>query len=260
MKRRSGCIWIAAGVVLALIAGVLAFLAILRASSTAVPGEPRVPTVDVVVAARSMRVRELIEPGSVELRQAPADIVPDTALREVGEALGQITLVPLASGEMILTSHVISPTIKGEQIAFIMDPSKVAMAFPADDLMSSNNLLQPGDHVDVLFSIDVKARDKDSGGLVTFNALQNLEIATVVKPRDIDTTAAEEAGVRALRPLAIVFALDPQDALVLKHLRDMGGTVDIVLRAPEAEEQFETQPVHINYVLDRYAIRAPELP
>jgi len=136
----------------------------------------------------------------------------------------------------------------------------VAMAFPADDLMSSNNLLQPGDHVDVLFSIEVQATDKESGGLVTFNALQNLEIATIVKLRDVGATAAEEVGAKAARPLAIVFALDPQDALVLKHLRDMGGTVDIVLRAPEAEERFETQPVHINYVLDRYTIRFPVLP
>jgi pilus assembly protein CpaB len=260
MKRRAGCIWIAAGAVLALIAGVLAFLAILRASSTAVPGEPRVPTVDVVVAARSMSVRALIEPGSVELRQAPTEIVPETALRRVEEALGRITLVPLVSGEMILTSHVMSPTIKGEHITFTMDPAKVAMAFPADDLMSSNDLLQPGDHVDVLFSIEVAATDKESGGLVTFNALQNLEIATIVKPRGVEATTAEGVGGEAVRPLAIVFALDPQDALVLKHLRDMGGTVDIVLRAPEAEERFETQPVHINYILDRYTIRFPVLP
>lgn len=260
MKRRSGCIWIAAGAVLAVIAGVLAFLAILRASSTAVPGEPRAPTVDVVVAARSMSVRALIEPGSVELRQAPADIVPDTALRRVEEALGRITLVPLASGEMILASHVMSPTIKGEHITFTMDPAKVAMAFPVDDLMSSNDLLQPGDHVDVLFSIDVKATDTESGGLVTFNALQNLEIATIVKPRGVEATAAAEVGAKAVRPLAIVIALDPQDALVLKHLRDMGGTVDIVLRAPEVEERFETQPVHSNYILDRYTIRFPVLP
>jgi pilus assembly protein CpaB len=255
MKRRSGCIWIAAGAVLALIAGALAFLAILRASSTAVPAEPQVPTVDVVVAAHSLGVRELIDPASVELRQAPVDIVPETALRSVEETVGWLTLVPLASGEMILSSQIISPTIKGEHFAFTMDPAKVAMAFPASDLMSRNNLLQAGDHVDILFSIEVEARDEQTGGLVTLDALQNLEIAMIVKPRDVQSTATEQVSTAEVQPLAIVFALDPQDALVLKHLQDMGGMVDIVLRAPGAKEQFETQPVHLDYLLDRYTIR-----
>lgn len=260
MKRRSGCIWIAAGLVLALVAGVLAFMAILRASSQAVPTAPRIPAADVVVAARAIGVRELLGPEDVELRQIPADVVPENAVRSTQSIMGWITLVPLSPDEIILSSKVISPTVKGEQVAFLMDKNKVAMAFPADDLMSSNHLLQPGDHVDVLFSIEVEARDEDSGGLVTFNALQNLEIAAVVMPRDIESKAASEVSSKPVRPLAIVFALDPQDALVLKHLRDVGGTVDIVLRAPEARERFSTQPVNINYLLDRYQIRVPQLP
>jgi Flp pilus assembly protein CpaB len=133
------------------------------------------------------------------------------------------------------------------------------MAFPANDLMSSNNLLKPGDHVDLLFSIEVQETDASSGELVTFNALQNLEIAAIVQPQDLETQAKAEAGGKA-RPLAIVFALDPQDALVLKHLHDMGGTVDIVLRAPEAKERFSTQPVNQKYLIDRYQLRIPVLP
>ncbi|MBC7260720.1 MAG: hypothetical protein H5T63_01790, partial [Chloroflexi bacterium] len=147
----------------------------------------------------------------------------------------------------------------GGYFAFTMDKNKVAMAFPADDLMSSNNLLKPGDHVDLLFSIEVQETDETSGELVTFNALQNLEIAAIVQPQDLETQAKAEAGEK-VRPLAIVFALDPQDALVLKHLHDMGGVVDIVLRAPEAKERFSTQPVNQRYLMDRYQLRIPVLP
>jgi pilus assembly protein CpaB len=258
MKRRSGCIWIAAGAALALIAGLLAFLAILRASSTAVPAAPRVPAVDVVVASRSLGVRELIEADSVELIQAPVNIVPESALRRIDQAVGWMTIVPLAPGQMILSSQIISPTIRGEHFALTMDPAKVAMAFPVEDLMSSNNLLQPGDHVDMLFSIEVPARNEETGGLVTIDALQNLEIAWIVRTGAGQASGTQQTTVR--QSLAIVFALDPQDALVLKHLHDMGGTVDIVLRAPGAKEQFETQPVHLDYILDRYTIHFPVQP
>jgi len=260
MRRRAGCYWIAAGVVLALIAGGLAFWAILNASLKAVPTTPRTPTVEVVVASRAMGTRELIQPGDVELRAAPIDIIPENAVRSVEEVVGWITLNPLSLGEMVLSSNVISPTIRGENFAFLMDKSKVAMAFPAEDLMTRNNLLQAGDHVDLLFSIDIKITDEEDEGTVTFSALQNQEIAAIIKPRNLETTTGQQVSSAAARPLAIVFALDPQDALVLKHLRDTGGTVDIVLRSPEATERFGTQAVNQEYLVDRFQLRIPVLP
>jgi Flp pilus assembly protein CpaB len=259
MKRRAGCIWIGAGVVLALLAGVLAFWAVLQASSQAATPAARTPTVEVVVASRAIGARTVILPEDVEVRAAPVDIVPENAIHQVDAVVGWVTLNPLASGEMILSSDIVSPTIQAGYFALAMDKTKVAMAFPANDLMSSNNLLKPGDHVDLLFSIEVQETDASSGELVTFNALQNLEIAAIVQPQDLETQAKAEVGGKA-RPLAIVFALDPQDALVLKHLHDMGGTVDIVLRAPEAKERFSTQPVNQKYLIDRYQLRIPVLP
>ncbi len=244
---------------MALLAGVLAFWAVLRASSQAAMPATRTPMVEVVVASRAMGVRELILAKDVEVRAAPVDIVPENAVRRLDEVVGWVTLHPLSPGEMILTSDVVSPTVQGGYFAFTMDKNKVAMAFPANDLMSSNNLLKAGDHVDLLFSIEVKMTEESSGELVTFNALQNLQIAAIVQPQDLEAQAKSEAGVK-VRPLAIVFVLDPQDALVLKHLHDMGGVVDIVLRAPEAKDRFSTQPVSQKYLLDRYQLRIPVLP
>ncbi len=261
MKKRSGCIWIGAGAVLALLAGVVAFYAIMQGTSAQVSTPvPESPKVKVVVASRVMGVRELIQSGDVETRSAPVDIVPESALRSMDEAIGWLTIAPLAPGQMVLSGQLISPTIKGASAAFVMDKSKVAMAFPADDLMTRNSLLQPGDHVDVLFSLAVEAPDQSKGELVTFNALQNLEIAALVRPSDLESKAKSEAGIKGAQPLAIVFAVTPQDALVLKYLKDMGGTVDIVLRAPDAKEQFAVQPIHMDYLADRYQLRIPVAP
>ena len=260
MKKRSGCIWIGAGAILALLAGVMAFYAIMRGASTPVSVPVlESPKVKVVVASRAMGVHELIQSGDVEARSAPVDIVPDSALRSTDEAVGWLTVAPLAPGQMVLSSQIISPTIKGASAAFVLDKSKVVMAFPADDLMTRNSLLQAGDHVDLLFSLAVPL-GQDEGELVTFSALQNLEIAALIRPSDLESKAKAEAGVKGAQPLAIVFALTPQDALVLKYLKDMGGTVDIVLRAPEAKEQFAVQPIHMNYLTDRYQLRIPVAP
>jgi len=256
MKKRSGLVWLATGVVFALIAGALAFVFILRMSQIQT-ATVQTPDVEVVFATRFLEVRQLIGGGDVEVRTAPADVVPENAIRDPKEVVGQLTLVPLSPGEMILRTHVISPTISGAQVAYTMDEDQVAMAFPAEDLMSANYLLKAGDHVDVLFSIEVAVLDEDDGELMTFDALQNLEVAAVVKPRGLDSSSASDTGLRDTRPAAIIFALDPQDALVLKHLKDIGGMVDIVLRAPEAEGRFSTQPVHEDYLIDRYELRVP---
>ncbi len=242
---------------MALLAGAVALFAILRASrATKTP--QKVAQANVVVASRAIAVRELIQAGDIELRTGPADMVPESAFRDVDEVVGLLSLIRLSPGEMILSSHVVSPTIKGGPVAFTMDKNKVAMAFPAEDLTSRNNLLQPGDRVDVLFSIEVKVQDEEE--TMTFDALQNLEIAAIVESRNLEARAQVEAGAGLPSPLAIVFALDPQDALVLKHLKDIGGNVDIVLRAPDAKERFSTQPVHRNYLIDRYQLRIPVLP
>ena len=247
----------------------MAFYAIMRGASTQVSVPvPESPKVKVVVASRAMGVHELIQSGDVEARSAPVDIVPDSALRSMDEAVGWLTVAPLAPGQMVLSSQLISPTIKGASAAFVLDKSKVAMAFPADDLMTRNSLLQAGDHVDLLFSLAVEllgqnkgeSLDQNKAELVTFSALQNLEIAALIRPSDLESRAKAEAGVKGAQPLAIVFALTPQDALVLKYLKDMGGTVDIVLRAPEAKEQFAVQPIHMNYLTDRYQLRIPVAP
>jgi hypothetical protein len=49
-----------------------------------------------------------------------------------------------------------------------------------------------------------------------------------------------------------LLTVDPQDALVLKYVTDVGGTMDILLRAPGVEGEFETFPVDLDYLINRY--------
>jgi hypothetical protein len=57
-----------------------------------------------------------------------------------------------------------------------------------------------------------------------------------------------------IQPTAVLLALNPQDALVLKHLKDAGATFDIVLRAPNSNTTFDLKPVMPEYLIDRYGL------
>ena len=78
--------------------------------------------------------------------------------------------------------------------------------------------------------------------------LPNVTISALVAGKV--TSENKEIGV----PVGYLFLVSPQDALVLKYVKDAGGTLDMVLRAPGAEQPDEADPVDVDYVIKRYKL------
>lgn len=258
MGRFRGFLWLTAGLVVAALAGVLAWMALSRAAAPEAPEPLTEPTrVEVVVAAQPVEVRSMLTIGDLELREMPADTVPQEALRQVEEGVGRITLVDLYPGEVVLTERLVDPDVVAVdgRTALVINDDQVLMAFPTGDLMSRASVLKPGDHIDMLFSLDFPV-DRIGGDVpgagpmmeegdegdeqVTFTLLQNVVIAAI--SGDVDA------------PTALLLTLSPQDALMLKYMNDAGGVVDIVLRAPGVEVDFPTDPVNMEYLINRYLL------
>ncbi len=215
---------------------------------------------------------------------------PAQALRSVENASGRITKIQLVGGEMVMPHHLADPTNVQHDLALVIEDSQVLMAFPATDLMSSLNLLQRGDLVDILASIEEPVLPQQAGvnpqtgeqtkpedTLFTFDALQRVQISAmiveIVQSRSTGSTGSVASSASSsligeggtpqptptpalsqLQAKSVLLALSPQDALVLKHLKDAGATFDIVLRAPSSSQLFEAQPVSPQYLMDRYEL------
>jgi len=269
MGRLRGCLWLTAGLVVAVLAGAVAFITLQRATAQRA-GEDVLsgPQVPVVVAARAIEVRSPLTAEDLELKELPVEAAPEGAVRELEEAVGKITLVDLYPGEVILAQRLVDPNvITGDgRLALVVAEDEVLMAFPAQDLMSRVGVLKPGDHVDLLFSLDFpvnrgtevspaagETAEGEAAGAgqeeeqATFNLLQNVTIAAIVTGQ---TPTGGEAGAAE----AILLTVSPQDALLLKYAKDAGGIVDIVLRAPGTERPFSTEPVDVDYMIHRYRI------
>ena len=63
------------------------------------------------------------------------------------------------------------------------------------------------------------------------------------------TTAKPKPRIRAY-----LLAMKPQDALILKHLKDIDAIFDIVLRAPTSTVQFDLTPVTEEYIIEFYGL------
>jgi pilus assembly protein CpaB len=264
-----------AGLVVALLAGAVAFITLQRATALRAGQEtaagPRVP---VVVAVRSIEVRSMLTAEDVEIVEVAVDSAPEGAVRDLESAIGKITMVDLYLGEVLLAQRLVDPDIiTGDgRLALLVAEDEVLMAFPVHDLMSAVGILKPGDQVDFLFSLDfppnrgleflAEAEDTEEAETgqaqrtqtttgeeeqATFTLLQNLTVAAIVigkSPTGGDTGAPE----------AILLTVSPQDALLLKYAKDANGVADIVLRAPGVDRPFATEPVDVDYMINRYGI------
>ena len=277
MSRISGCLWLGVALVLALVAGGAAFITLQRAS-VAPAGQTLSATTSVVVAAHPVAIGSLLSEADLTVQSLPAGALPMGTMAAIGEAAGQVSTVPLNTGEMVLANHLTKPDITALNAAFTLPEGKVAVTLASEDLLSDVSMVQSGDHVNVMYSLKIKRQVQNSsaGGSAsgydqqseerqyTFGTLQNVTVVSVMRSAlkeevqassatgDAKQAQAQAQPVGAAR--AYILALDPQDALVLKYLKDAGAAMDLALRNVTDETDHVAKPVDVKYVVDRYQL------
>lgn len=263
MKRRSGILWLGTGVILAILAALLSFRLLSSVAPTSAAGPEDTVTVPVVVAREDVPVRTLLTEEDVIVRQMPPELVPLGAATTLDQVLGKISKSHLVMGEVLLVERMADPLRKGEDVLFTMPEDKLLIALPGDDLMSHTGLLQPGDKIDILYSWDAAGGSMRTGSPqapASISALQNLEVQAIITAQIDSGTGTVMTGIGQIGlsmesgESAILVAVDPQDALVLKYLRDVGGILDFALRAPTNDQFMDTEAVTREYLSDRYQI------
>lgn len=249
MNRRRGCLWFAGGLFLALGAAIAVFVTLQGATQQAQAPATPLPGVQVLVAARDIPLHTVIGAADVMVRELPPEAVPEDGLKDPADAIGKLTTADIAKGEVVLARRLIVPDYLGPKTAFVMDPQHLLVAFPAGDLLSGLEVVRPGDRVDIVMSHDFAGANDAEAELNSFIALHNVRLAAVMRG-----PAGEDSQPGPVR--AYLLALDPQDYLAIKHLRDRGATIDLALRSPAADDEpFETVPVDSDYLLQRYQIQ-----
>ena len=257
MKLRRGWIWYLAGLLLAIIAGVVAVVALQQAVPPAQPAAPA--TQPVIVARTGIDARQVVLPEQLDTKNMLLSDVPSGAIFRVEDVAGKFTLQPIAAGQPLLVQNLvtISPGAGGtitttSSLAALLPDNKIGVVLPASDLMSKSGEVSTGDHVDVLASLAVVGSGEGKGGQVTLMTLQNVP---VVK-------ALQQASGKQDQPgpiTGLVVAVDPQDAVTLKYFVDAGANVSLSLRPAKLTSVFDVVPETINYIADKFGIKPPQV-
>lgn len=260
--------------------GVLAINTVLK-QSFAPPPQPTPiveATTDVVITTHDLAVGTVINREDIQTASYPVSLVPRDALLSIEAALGKIATVHLIQGEMVLQHHLADPTNISHDIGYIIGDDQVLMAFPATDLMSGLGVLQRGDNVDIFASMTVEVspttiapgagvtteQQEKISRMFTFDAFQHVNVTAIVADVVAESNQTQEGAAQPtpnpadVRVRAYLFAMDPQDALVLKNMRDKGANFDIVLRSPTSNELFDVSPITVEYLLQRYELTIPK--
>ena len=250
--RRRGRFVILAGVILAVVAGGIAFYTINQAQQqAAVSGLKKVP---VVVAVAAIAARQTIQASEVEVREVPLDdtnangVVTDPNL-----VIGRITAVSILQGQLV-TTNMLASTTGGAPFSILgpdetVGPDSVAwraVAITVPDDLAVGGILTVGQTVDVFVTAAVSVPNDPEGLYIS-------DRSTKIVYQDIVILARKDAFYIIRAPIAI--------AEELAHLQATGAaTFSFALRPIQDQRQVDASSLGetTNRIIEKYGLPIPE--
>jgi pilus assembly protein CpaB len=254
VTRRRGWMLLALGLILALSAGAMVFY-VLQQQAAIAAEQSRVaaleqykppPTMKLPVAARPLGSGTTLGSADYILKDFPLDLVPVDAITETAGLDNKVLVQPVGQGETFHSNQFLGS--EGATISQQIKPGYMLFAFPIVDLMSKSNLIHDGDHIDLLLTLPVVKSDSADGDKVTAITLQNIEVFKVLRTAKQDNGQEGEAT-------SLLCPLKPEDAVMIKFIKDSGGTIDFTLRSLVDQEPFQTKPVDQAELESRFGLK-----
>lgn len=247
MARTKGWIWISLALVCALSAGALTYYLLQRQAAEAerVVQEAQasaaaavvVETVAVPVAARDLERGALLGAQDLVVKDFPVDLAPAAALTDSELLVGQTLAERVTQGDFFRENALYGGG--GGPLSSDIEQGRTIIAFPILELFAGTGLFVEGDRIDLLLSIGVESEGTDGAndtGKITGYTVQNVRVMRI-----LSAPPTQENPRPA--PTALLLELDPADAVMVKKVKDAGGTIDLALRSPLDQDSFNVPPV-----------------
>lgn len=260
--KSGGMLWWLGALIFAGLAGMLTFG--LLQQKAPVNGK-NLNTQPVVVAVVDIPFRRSVSESEVAIRDLPIESIPEGAATTLDQVVGKMSTVDVFANQPLLVQQMVTPDVVTQQVALSVPKGKIVTAVPTESKLIANRLIRPGDNIDLLATFELEVMREQGGGPMpaSVGLLQNLEVHAIILPvANIDEGADavkgnNEGGVFRTADeegQSVLLAVDPQDALTIRHILDVGGQLDLALRGPGDDSTVDVQPVDQFYLADRYNI------
>ena len=219
----------AAAIVLALVAGIGVFVyasgADERAAENAGFVNALVATSDI---AKGTTGEEVLQAGLVKTAKVARSSVPPSIITDPNELVGKVTAGRLDTKQFITAQSFVSAEdgIGGNFATAIGKQNYVAVTVNVDAERGVANQITPGDHVDIVTTID-----DGKGGTTTGFLLQNVKVLAVGPSTTLQTTPVGADG-SAQSPGLLTFEVTKDDALAVIAANAGNSKIYLVLLPP----------------------------
>jgi Flp pilus assembly protein CpaB len=278
--RRLGIIFTAIGLAVSVIVAIVVYSQLSEAERV----RTSLPTLRVVVAATDIPPRSEIPAASLSVQVIPDQLMQVGAATRVEDVAGKFTPDGFVKGELINVNK-LGPVAAKSTPSYAIEKGKVMYVMPVAFTgtpfsVARVNALRAGDRVDLLYTTldlpqGLAAQQRDDARANPIPYLQTRVMLQDLRIQQIGSYAADgsflpatgdpnsKASPPSLDDANIIFVVSPEEALVLKWLKDAAtfykdSNIEIVLRSPSDEEQTDTNTVvNFNYMRQKYNLAPP---
>ncbi|HEX5418321.1 MAG TPA: Flp pilus assembly protein CpaB [Chloroflexota bacterium] len=154
MRKTRGILFIFIGIILAFAAAFMVMNISKQAATQAVAAPTPIPKSYIVVAQRDIPENVAVSSDDLAQQELPTALAPPGAIAAPEIAVGKYTTAPIYKGEIIV-APLLADNQRVNVLAAQIPDGKVAMAVTVNDTLNSLGVLRPGDHVDVILTLDV---------------------------------------------------------------------------------------------------------
>ena len=256
-NRKRSKLYIAVGLVIALIVGGVVFVALRFANLNE---SNAVQMRNVVVAVRNIAGRKPIEDGDVTTRNVPADATNADAFTRVDEVLGRISGVTISSGQLV-TRNLLASTEAGQGFS-ILDPGQKydpsgpdlrAVSVTVQDDHAVAGTLKPGQRVDLIVTMAMNPQLGQSSAQAT-------KTLTQFVPGPSTKVTLQSMDILARNGSIYILRTDLGTAEKIAELTAAGGTFTMVLRSDEDSRVAKTTGSTIDSLINEFHFPYPKVP
>lgn len=222
MKKSISLVVLIAGMIVALLAGAGTYAWLQKRATVQ---SQTVATQPVVVAAADISWGKVLDASQVKTVSFLKTSLPPGYFSKTSDVAGRTLLYPVKAGEPLFETQLAPTSVKVGGVSAIISKNKRAMAVKVDKVIGVSGFINPGNHVDVLVTVEG----------ITKTVLENVLVLTVgqqmemtgnqEKPVPVDVITMEVTSVEAEK-----LAMAASAGKVMLALRNPTDTDSVVTR------------------------------
>jgi Flp pilus assembly protein CpaB len=281
--KRSNRLVILVGVLLA----VLAFVGIvvLLGQTGSKTDEPK-RTVTVLVAKSDIAIGDSVTPDLVTTKEVDPEAVSGNRIADPSQLTGSPALFPVSAGQQVSKEAVGIGGLPNYCITACLEAGEKAIAFQVERVTGLDFLIQPGDHIDILFRGEVQVlqptidSNPDNPRFEPITGLENAptvktllqdkrvlyvsatKIRSVADPAATPVPGGSNAAPPPIESVVIIFAGTDADAEVIKFAQNdqsVLGPLTATLRSVGDTVQEDTTGITFKILVERFGIPIPDI-